>query len=135
MGNAISATTGESLVTASMARYMTLTQEQAIAIRNELLPMAVKRRGSIKRGNFHFALQQADLAENPDQEVLDLLFTMWDMTGSGRVAGVEFVIGMSVLACKDESIEEAIRFALEIADGNNTGKISSKDSIALLRST
>jgi Ca2+-binding EF-hand superfamily protein len=135
MGNTASGTSRERLVTASIAKYMTITKPQVMALRNAIVPLASKRGGSIKRNNLHFALQEANVADTPDKEVLDLLFTMWDMTGSGRVACVEFVIGLSVLACKEDAIETALRFALQVADKNRTGKISSKDASAFLRST
>jgi Ca2+-binding EF-hand superfamily protein len=134
MGNAISATTGESLFTATMAKYMSLTKPQVMAVRNTIIPLASPRSGSIKRNNFKYALSQAGVAETPDQEVLDLLFTMWDTKGSGRIAFAEFMVGISVLACKEDSVEQAIRFALQVADRNRTGKISSKDASTFLRS-
>lgn len=134
MGNARSSTTGGSLFTASMAKYMSLTKPQVMAVRNTLMPLASKRQGSIKRSQFQDALNQVKVSQHPDQEVLDLLFTMWDLTGTGRVPCAEFIVSMSILACKEDSVEQAIRFALQVADRNRTGKMSSKDASTLLRS-
>jgi len=59
---------------------------------------------------------------------------MWDAHGSGRVACAELVVGISVLACRYDGVEDALRFALEVSDKYSTEMISSRDASALLRS-
>ena len=134
MGNAVSATTGRSLFTASMAKYMNLTKPQVMAVRNIATRLASTKHGSISRRNFQYALNQAEVAKTPDQEVFNLLFTMWDLNGTDRVSCAEFIIGMSFLACKEDSVEQAIRFALQVADRNRSGMISSKEASTFMRS-
>ena len=135
MGNSYSTTTSDILYTAAMAKYMTLTKPQVMAIRNTLAPLSNIQGGMVKRNHLMFALKQAEVAESPDQEVLNLLFTMWDMTGTGRVLCAEFIVGVCVLACKEDSIEQALRFALQVADRHRSGQICSKDASTFLRST
>jgi Ca2+-binding EF-hand superfamily protein len=116
-----------------MAKYLTITKIQVMAMRNTLLPLASQRRGSIKREQLLFAMQKAGVPETPDQHVLNLLFRMWDLRGTGRVACSEFIVAISVLACKDDTVENATRFALQVADRDRTGVISSRDASAFLR--
>ena len=135
MGNVRSSVTGESPFTAAMAKYMSLTKPQVMTIRNTLMPLASPKRGTIRRKTLMHALKLLIVAESPDQEVLDRLFTMWDTTGSGNVACAEFIVGISVLACKEDSFEQAIRFSLQVADRKRSGRISSRDANIFLQST
>jgi Ca2+-binding EF-hand superfamily protein len=117
-----------------MAKYMTLSKPQVMAIRNVIMPVGSPNRGSMNRSTVRYALTQSTVAEMPDQDVLDKLFTMWDVTGCGTVSIAEFVVGISILACKEDSFEQAIRFALQVADRTRSGKISSKDASIFLQS-
>lgn len=134
MGGAHSTTTGYSLYTAAVAKYVSVTKPQIMAVRNTLILVASPKRGTVQREQLRHALRQAGVAPAPDADVFDLLYTMWDVKGTNRVVGTEFMVGVSVLACKDDSIEQAIRFALQVGDRNRKGTISSNDASVFLRS-
>ena len=139
MGNAISPATGDMLKTAAISKYMKLTKPQVLTIRDHLqAKQSVGRnhhRGTIRRELWTQALQAALVRDDPDRDILELLFTMWDSNGTGRVACSELVVGISVLACRYDGVRDALRFALEVySDQHDTQMISSRDASALLRS-
>lgn len=139
MGNAISPTTGDILKTAAISKYMKLTKPQVLAMRAYMNSQRqtnsrLRHRGTIPRKLWHQAMEAALITAYPDQDILHLLFTMWDGHGTGRVACNEFLVGISVLACRYDGVEDALRFALEVADVHETQKISSRDASAVLRS-
>ena len=103
-----------------------------------ILPLSYKtKHGTIKREMFIRALQNAKIRQYPDHEILNLLFTLWDLTGNiDTVNGKELIIGISILACPDaKSFDDVLSFAMQVLDYNNTGMISLKDSLLLLQST
>jgi hypothetical protein len=97
----------------------------------------------IQRHQLHQAMQQVNLISDPDQEVLDLLFTMWCSTDQGKqqkylhVPWLEFMISISLLACKTDSLDQALRFSLYVISRNRTvhasRTVSSTDAIAFLQ--
>jgi hypothetical protein len=96
----------------------------------------------IQRHQLHQAMQQVNLISDPDQEVLDLLFTMWCSTDQGKqqkylqVPWLEFMISISLLACKTDSLDQALRFSLYVISRNRTvhasRTVSSTDAIAFI---
>jgi len=139
MGNTVSPRSGEILKTAAISKYsMKITKPQVLALRDQLSASYQhndrKHRGTVRRKTFQDALEAAGITVEPDQDILNLLFTMWDAHGSGRVACAELVVGISVLACRYDGVEDALRFALEVSDKYSTEMISSRDASALLRS-
>jgi hypothetical protein len=97
----------------------------------------------IQRHQLHQAMQQVNLISDPDQEVLDLLFTMWCSTDQGKqqkylhVPWLELMISISLLACKTDSLDQALRFSLYVISRNRTvhasRTVSSTDAIAFLQ--
>jgi hypothetical protein len=97
----------------------------------------------IQRHQLHQAMQQVNLISDPDQEVLDLLFTMWCSTDQGKqqkylqVPWLEFMISISLLACKTDSLDQALRFSLYVISRNRTvhasRTVSSTDAIAFIQ--
>lgn len=143
MGNAISPVTGDILRTAAVSKYMKLTKPQVLEILDRLeahtatnspVGRSKHHRGTtVRRAVWMQAVAAAGVRKEPDQDILDLLFTMWDVSGTGRVARAELVVGISVLACRYDGVEDALRFALEVSDQNEKRMISSHDANALLR--
>jgi Ca2+-binding EF-hand superfamily protein len=134
MGNAESAD-GSVLKTAAIAKHrMQIEKEQVESMSKALRPLASFRRGSIKRHCLQYAMTKAQVSEDPDGEILDLLFTLWDENGTGRIKCNDFIVGISILACRDEDFLGAIKFALQIADPQNSGMISSKNANLFLLS-
>jgi len=139
MGNSISPLSGEILKTAAISAYMKVTKPQILTIRDKLRDdqhndARARHRGMVQRAVFQEALDYAGVRKDPDQDIFNLLFTMWDTSGSGRVASAELVVGVSILACRYDGVEDAIRFALEVSDKHGTHMISSQDACALIRS-
>ena len=140
----------------------------------------------IQRKHLKKAIQKVNLAKNPDQEVIDLIFTLWcqyddsdsdeaqqenrdknlgsevvlpaqckKASRSNQVPWYEFLISISLLACKTDTFEQSIRFTLYVvhrnqfynnngSKGNKTamstnksqqGCISSTDAISFLQGT
>lgn len=122
------------MATAAMAKYMNVTKPQIVAIRNAIIPMADIDTGLVRREHLEFALSQAKIEKELDCAVLCHLFTMWDEDGRNRVPCAEFIVSISVLACKEDGIEQAFRFALTVADRNKSGLISAADAHTFLNS-
>jgi Ca2+-binding EF-hand superfamily protein len=129
MGNSQS---GDCLFTAAVAKYMHLTKHQVI-----LLQAATARRAkgaSIKRKLFMRALDEVNVSKEPDRDILINLFTMWDLSGTGRVPAHEFIVGLSPLACGGESISTILSFALQIMDLEGNGRVSASEALVMLKS-
>ena len=134
----------------------------------------------IQRKHLKRAIQKVNLTKDPDHDIIDLIFTMWctfhdsandDVSGnldtgvvsernkkssrSDQVPWYEFLISISLLACKTDTFEQSIRFTLYVVhrnhfynsssnSGNNStsskyksqqGYISSTDAISFLQGT
>jgi hypothetical protein len=134
----------------------------------------------IQRKHLRKAIQKVNLAKDPDHEIINLIFTMWcqyddsasddekqeycdrevlppphskKSSKSKQAPWYEFLISISLLACKTDSFEQTIRFTLYVVhrnhfyNGNNSngnmntlsanksqqGYISSTDAISFLQ--
>jgi hypothetical protein len=95
----------------------------------------------MRRRHLYHALQKTNIVKEPDHEVLELLFTMWtnpeDEISKTQAPWYEFMISLSLLACKTDTLEQALRFALHVVSRNlssDTGRmISASDAIAFLK--
>lgn len=134
MGNIVTETRSGILATSALAKHMTLSQEQVLVMRGSSLTMCSSKKGTIKRKHFDFAMQKAQVAEK-DQVILMLLFTMWDETGKDKVPCLDFLVGLSPLACKTEStLNDVLRFGMVVLDYRRTEKINSLGAITVLKS-
>lgn len=134
MGNTCLTSTNNILAIAAMSKYMHLTKQQVISLRNTLLPYARKLNGFLRRSHVEYASNVVGIADQPDATIVSLLFTMWDMSGSGKVNYNDFVVGLSVLACENDTYENALRFALDVMDVKRTGQVKSRDAFTVLKS-
>jgi hypothetical protein len=150
MGNTYSATTQRSLATAAMAKYMHLTKPQLMRLRDTVLPYSKTTQGQIQRSYIEYGLSQSleqppprvppantsdknkNHTDNNDAVILGHLFTLCD-TGHGRVDCMEFIVGISILACKTDSFEVALRFALRVLDVTGVGEIDSRNAFKMLK--
>jgi Ca2+-binding EF-hand superfamily protein len=130
MGNSASTSGGTGLATAAVAEMMRLTKPQIMDIKKKCAEMASKD-GQIRRKHFHIIVAKAG---QPDAEILDLLFTMWDENFDNRVPYLEFVVGIAPLACRYENMTSALKFVLQVMDHKETGKIGSRELMTILRS-
>lgn len=148
MGNTYSATTQRSLATAAMAKYVHLTKPQLMRLRDTVLPYSKTTQGQIQRSYIEYGLSQSleqpppsatnsdhnhhHHTDNNDAIILGHLFTLCD-TGHGRVDCMEFIVGISILACKTDSFEVALRFALRVLDVTGVGEIDSRNAFKMLK--
>lgn len=139
MGNAMSPLSGEILKTAAVSLYVRVSKPQILLIRDHLRnnmnsDSHGRHIGLVRRANFQQALDFAAVREDPDQEIFNLLFIMMDTKGSMRVSSAELIVALSIMACRYDGVEDAIRFALEVSDKHGTKTISSQDASAFLKS-
>jgi hypothetical protein len=156
MGNAISVSTQTYFFTSCMAKYTRITKPQVMAIRNILVSLATvtsdkpKPRNvesgtnseplMIRRRHLYQAVQKTNIVMDPDHDVLELLFTMWtnpeNEKSKTQVPWYEFMISISLLACKTDTLDQALRFALHVVSRNHSSDmgrmISASDAIAFL---
>ena len=132
MGTAQSTSKQPVLVTAAMANYMDISKDQMIKIRDTCLRLAADD-DTISRRAFHMAVSKARVVIDPDGDILDCLFTLFDKSGYGRVNVQTFTIAISPLACSD-GLEEVFAFAMEVLDWDETDKINSRELMLLLKS-
>jgi Ca2+-binding EF-hand superfamily protein len=137
MGNTYSATTQRTLSTAAMAKYMGLTKTQVMRLRDTVLPYCKATQGMIQRSYMEYGLSKSvdptnTTRENDDAKIFGHLFTLCDI-GNGQVDCLEFIVGISVLACQNDSFEVALRFALRVLDVSGVGEIDSRNAFKLLK--
>ena len=132
MGNIVSVH-GDKLATAAVANSMKLNKQQMVHIRNGVESM-MDGNGQIRRRFFHIAVAKARVAIDPDGDILDALFTMWDLTGKDSVPAIDFCVGFSVLACYGDSLVQVLKFALEIQDVEETELITAEELVNILKS-
>jgi hypothetical protein len=137
MGNIACHSDGKPFVSAAMAKYMSLTKEQVLSMRDIVFPLAAtSKHGAIKRESFNMAMDTAGVKLYPDQDVLNLFFTLWDLTGNiDNVNCKELCIGISLLAsAQEKSFDGVLAFALNVLDYPKTEMISLKHAEVLLQS-
>jgi hypothetical protein len=133
---------------------MHLTKPQLIRLRDTVLPYSKTTQGQIQRSYIEYGLSQSleqpppppvpppantnsgqnhqHHTDNNDAVILGHLFTLCD-TGHGRVDCMEFIVGISILACKTDSLEVALRFALRVLDVTGVGEIDSRNAFKMLK--
>ncbi|GKY95892.1 hypothetical protein MPSEU_000549800 [Mayamaea pseudoterrestris] len=80
---------------------------------------------SISRRTLHQALKTANIRKDPDRQVMDLLFTMWEGDVEDRVdTGQEFLMSLVPLACPNTTKEGILRLAFELANVNETKRLA-----------
>jgi Ca2+-binding EF-hand superfamily protein len=124
---------GDVLATAAVSKYMNFHREQLLDIRNTCLTLMDKNR-KISRVNFQSAVLRARIKDEKVNDILDHLFTMWDLTGEDKVPCMEFILGLSMLACRAESFKSVLRFALQVHDIKSKGKIKAEQLVVVLKS-
>jgi Ca2+-binding EF-hand superfamily protein len=129
MGNAFS-----NSALSAVAKSVNLTKPQIMEIRHSCADMA-SANNRIRRKLFQLAVAKAGVQEEPDAEILDFLFTMWDVNGESRVPYLEFVASFATLACRYENLASAMYFLLKVMDLKDTGKVTSAELIVMLQST
>ena len=122
------------LAIAALARQVCVKRSQILTLRDTFVILSSNDDEMITRQNFTEALKLANIERETDLEILDLLFTMWDAEGYDKVPFKEFSMGISPLACPDESPKSVLRFALEVSDQEKTGLVGPEELEDLLLS-
>ena len=115
-----------------MAKYMSVSKQQLIDLRNRCY-MAMDSKRKIDRRTFNTNVQQCKIQESPDAEILDALFTMWDLHGEERILCPPFILSLAPLACEDEDLEQTLTFALDIFERETKGKLSADRLVFILK--
>lgn len=133
MGNGSS---GPRMALSAMADMLKITQPQLKDLRNASLRLAKPSRDKINSGpvitrrSFHKAMKEVNLDEET-VDVFDHLYTMWDTRGEGKLNLLLFLASISPLASTMD-IEGKLKFALEIYDVHQTGRLNGDNAMAIL---
>jgi Ca2+-binding EF-hand superfamily protein len=88
---------------------------------------------TIDRENFHNVLLDI-IPQGKDAEIMDLLFTMWDLQGNHFIQFREFLVGISPLACGPrDSLSEILHYSLSLMDTPKSGLITPYNLTKVLR--
>ena len=88
---------------------------------------------TINRESFHKVLFDI-LPPGKDAEIMDLLFTMWDLQGNHFIQFREFLVGISPLACgPKDSLSDLLHYTLSLMDTPRSGLITPYNLTKVLR--
>lgn len=137
MGNVASAESGGSnqpFAIEYVARYVSITKQQLIDLRNRCY-MDMDNRRKIDRLSFRKNVERCNIQDFPDFEILDCLFTMWDMHGEGRILCPPFILSLTPLVCQDEDFRSMFTFALDIFKTETRGILTADRLVFILKRT
>ena len=117
--------------TAAMAEYLSIRPEQ---LQQLFIAVQVQRKRRLSRRAFQKAMRATEIRKEPDQQVLELLFTMWGTGGRESLEnGRDFIVSLSVLAA-NSTLEHVLELALMISDWNQCQRVESKRLLSILMS-
>lgn len=136
MGNRTSVSTSPKLGMVALARSMPLSKNQLAELMKECIVITCGchfQSFTIDRESFRRALTDT-VPKLKDAEILDLLFTMWDLQGNHFIQYREFLVGISPLGCdRRDSIVDILRFSLALMDTAKSGFITQYNLTKVLR--
>jgi hypothetical protein len=115
-----------------IARYVSITKTQFTDLRNRCY-MDMDERRKINRQSFRRNVELCDIKENPDAEILDCLFTMWDMHGEDCILCPPFILSLAPLVCRDESFRNILKFSLSIFHSETKGILTADRTVFILK--
>lgn len=137
MGNENS-TGSNRMAVSAMSHMMKLNKPQLLELRDRCLAAANYDGGAdspsghtLSRDLFLGALSELGIESEPDRQVLEKLFVMWDKRGLDRLDPVEFLTGVSPLSSVMD-VATKLKFALEVFDYQSTGRINRGGLVAVL---
>jgi len=111
----------------ALARTMPLSKHQLVDLKSECIVITCGchfQSFTIDRDSFRVALLDT-MVEDSDTDILDQLFTMWDMMGSDSIQYREFLVGVSPLASGPrDSLGSILHYSLALMDASNSGRIT-----------
>lgn len=133
MGNAINKRKPEDrMAVECIAKYMSLSKQQLIDLRNRCY-MAMDSKRKIDRRSFNINVKRCRIKEEPDAEILDGLYTMWDLHGENSILLPPFIMSLAPLACEDDDLEEILRFSLAIFERETSGILTADRLVFILK--
>jgi len=137
MGNDTSKPSNRMAVSA-LSHMMKLTKPQLLELRDKCL--SVSETGNdvptpsgfrLHRAAFLDAMTETSVAVEPDYQVLEQLFVMWDKNGVDWVDPLAFLAGIGPLASVID-VAAKLKFSIEVYDYKKSGCISREDLVAVL---
>lgn len=117
----------ETSAIAALSTVMKLNQTDLFKLRSELFDLAnasaefTASPYFISRWQFLSSMRKVGKLHSAlDEEILDRLFTMFDVAGNDRIEPLPLLIGISPLALIGDDREKLI-FAMEVGDADGTG--------------
>lgn len=130
MGNKLG-TNVNRMAIAAMSNVTHIEKTQILELQSKLKEISQKSGNSLMIHRVEFTECLSVLGINPnDAEILDKLFTMYDMTGDEQVVWKDFIVGISPLISGSHS--EKIDFALRLYDTENTSLLRGIDIVNAL---
>jgi len=137
MGNDTSKPSNRMAISA-LAHMIQITKPQLIALRDKCISYSETGNGvdtasgyQLRREKFLDAMQDMEVAMDPDYQILEKLFILWDRNGAGWIDPLEFLAGFAPLASVMDP-QTKLEFALEVYDQYQSGRIESKDLVTVL---
>lgn len=114
---------------------MNITKPQLLQLRDKCINVSIRDSSTpsgykLCRDNFLQVMVDCRISIEPDYQVLEKLFTMWDRNGYG-VDTLTFFAGISPLASIMD-VNTKLQFAIEVYDSQNTGRVSRVDLVRIL---
>lgn len=147
MGNDASKPSNRMAITA-LAHMMRITKPELVALRDQCIAVSQKKQAKkdtsssssssssvyyrLHRDKFLSSMKDMNVAMEPDYNVLNQLFVMWDRNGNGWVDPLEFFAGIAPLASVMDA-KTKLKFALEVYDHKKTRRISREDLVTVLQ--
>lgn len=127
------------MAVSALSHMMRITKPQLLQLRDKCLSVSEtgKRVNTpsghrLSRAKFVDAMQSLNVAMEPDRQVLEKLFIMWDRDGDDWVDPLEFFAGIAPLASVMD-VATKLSFSLEVYDHKKSGIINRKDLVRVLQ--
>lgn len=137
MGNDTSKPSDRMAVLA-LSHMMRITKPQLLALRDRCLSDSETGQDvqspsgyRLTRASFLDAMTDMNVAIEPDYNVLEKLFVMWDRNGVDWVDPLVFFSGISPLASVMD-VATKLKFSLEVYDYKRSGRITREDLVTVL---
>lgn len=122
----------EYLAMECVAKYMSITKQQIIDLRNRCY-MSMDSKRKINRRSFNNNVKLCKIKESPDGEILDCLFTMWDLQVDESILVPPFILSLAPLACRNEDFKNILTFSLSVFERETEGELSAEQVVFILK--
>mmetsp|Transcript_21321 Transcript_21321/g.34896 ORF Transcript_21321/g.34896 Transcript_21321/m.34896 type:complete len:206 (+) Transcript_21321:68-685(+) len=135
MGNNASNLSGRMAISA-MSHMMNITKPQLLQLRDRCISVSIKDGSTasgykLLREKFLQACTDCGVSIEPDYQVFEKLFAMWDRNGYG-VDTLTFFAGISPLASVMD-VNTKLQFAIEVFDHKQSGRVGRISLIRILQ--